>query len=234
MATIHNKAERGMIAKTVLMPGDPRRAEFIAKNCIDDAILVNDVRCAYCYTGSYHGKPVSVMASGMGEGSMGIYSYELFSEYEVDNIIRVGSAGGIIPSLQLGDIVLATASSTDSGYMTHYGLPGNFSPSGSFALMRKAADYMDGANIRYQAGPVFSGAAFHYSNEFFGKWAKMGILAVEMESAALYCNAAVTGKQALCMCTISDLILEGHGLSPNERETTFLNMIETALSLVEV
>ena len=231
MSTIHNKAEKGQIAESVLMPGDPKRAEYIARTYLEDAVLVNDVRCAYCFTGSYKGKRISVMASGMGSGSMGIYSHELFHDYGVERIIRVGSAGGISPGLKLNDIVIASASCTDSGYITHFGLPGTFAPAADFSLMRKAAEHMEANGISYQAGLVFSGAAFHYPDGFFGKWAAMGVLAVEMESAALYINAAEAGKKALCLCTISDNLLDGGKLSPDERETAFGRMITTALEI---
>lgn len=231
MGTIHNEASKGDIAPMVLMPGDPHRTRFIAETFLENPKLVNNVRCAYCYTGTYGGRPVSVMASGMGAGSMGIYSYELFTYYDVESIIRVGSAGAIIPGLDLGDIVLVTATSTDSGYASRLDLKGNFSPSGDFSLMRKAADYMDKNNIGYRAGSVFTGAAFHYPEGYFDKWAAMGVIAVEMEAAALYTNAAQTGKKALAMVTISDQIVEGRALSPKEREITFVSMIKTALSL---
>ena len=231
MSTIHNKAEKGQIAEAVLMPGDPKRAEYIARTYLEDAVLVNDVRCAYCFTGSYKGKRISVMASGMGSGSMGIYSHELFHDYGVERIIRVGSAGGISPGLKLNDIVIASASCTDSGYITHFGLPGTFAPAADFSLMRKAAEHMEANGISYQAGLVFSGAAFHYPDGFFGKWAAMSVLAVEMESAALYINAAEAGKKALCLCTISDNLLDGGKLSPDERETAFGRMITTALEI---
>ncbi len=231
MSTIHNKAEKGQIAEAVLMPGDPKRAEYIARTYLEDAVLVNDVRCAYCFTGSYKGKRISVMASGMGSGSMGIYSHELFHDYGVERIIRVGSAGGISPGLKLNDIVIASASCTDSGYITHFGLPGTFAPAADFSLMRKAAEHMEANGISYQAGLVFSGAAFHYPDGFFGKWAAMGVLAVEMESAALYINAAEAGKKALCLCTISDNLLDGGKFSPDERETAFGRMITTALEI---
>lgn len=231
MSTIHNKADKGQIAESVLMPGDPKRAEYIARTYLEDAVLVNDVRCAYCFTGNYKGKRISVMASGMGSGSMGIYSHELFHEYGVERIIRVGSAGGISPGLKLNDIVIASASCTDSGYITHFGLPGTFAPAADFSLMRKAAEHMEANGISYQAGLVFSGAAFHYPDGFFGKWAAMGVLAVEMESAALYINAAEAGKKALCLCTISDNLLDGGKLSPDERETAFGRMITTALEI---
>ena len=231
MSTIHHKAEKGRIAETVLMPGDPKRAEYIARTYLYDAVLDNDVRCAYCFTGNYKGKRISVMASGMGSGSMGIYSHELFHEYGVERIIRVGSAGGISPGLKLNDIVIASASCTDSGYIAHFGLPGTFAPAADFSLMRKAAEHMEANGISYQAGLVFSGAAFHYPDGFFEKWAAMGVLAVEMESAALYINAAEAGKRALCMCTISDNLLDGGKLSPDERETAFGRMITTALEI---
>ena len=231
MSTIHNKAEKGQIAESVLMPGDPKRAEYIARTYLEDAVLVNDVRCAYCFTGSYKGKRISVMASGMGSGSMGIYSHELFHDYGVERIIRVGSAGGISPGLKLNDIVIASASCTDSGYITHFGLPGTFAPAADFSLMSKAAEHMEANGISYQAGLVFSGAAFHYPDGFFGKWAAMGVLAVEMESAALYINAAEAGKKALCLCTISDNLLDGGKLSPDERETAFGRMITTAFEI---
>ncbi len=232
MGTIHNRAEKGDIARTVLMPGDPNRARFIAENFLEDARLVNDVRCAFCYTGTYHARPVSVMASGMGAGSMGIYSYELYTYYDVESVIRVGSAGAIVPDLDLGEIVLATAASSDSGYADRLALGAAFAPAGDFSLMRRAADYMDANNICYRAGTVFSGAAFHYPDHYFDKWAGMGVLAVEMEAAALYTNAAQTGKRALAMVTISDQLIDGRKLSPKERETTFSSMIKTALSLV--
>ncbi len=232
MSTIHNEAEIGSIATTVLMPGDPIRAEFIARNFLDDVKQVNAIRCAYCFTGKYNGLPVSVMASGMGTGSMGIYSYELFTHYNVDKIIRVGSAGSISKSLELGDIVVASASSSDSGYIRRFGLIGEYAPVADFYLMRKACEYMEINKISHSVGPVFCGSAFHYPNEFFRKWSEMGILAVEMESAALYINAAQTGKKALCLCTISDLIFENQSLPAKDRETTFSNMINTALSLI--
>ena len=227
--TIHNRARRGEIAETVLMPGDPRRAGFIAENFLDSPVLVNDVRCAYAYTGTYKGKPVSVMASGMGDGSMGIYSHELFEEYGVRRIIRVGSAGGISPSLKLGDVVVALSTSTDSGYMTHYGLPGFFAPTVSESLLKELMAMEEGKDLRY--GSVFSGAAFHYSDEFYAKWEAMGILAIEMETAALYSNAAELHGEALAMFTISDILSTGEHYSSEERESSFVNMINLALKL---
>lgn len=233
MSTIHNTAERGEIAKTVLMPGDPLRARFIADNYLEDAALVNEVRCAYCYTGKYKGKSVSVMASGMGNGSMGIYSYELFTEYDVEKIIRVGSAGGLSSELRLGDIVFAMAVSSDANYDGFYSLDGNFSPCADYSLLSRATSYCKDRGLGFTVGSVFSGARFHYDDAFYEKWAKMGILAIEMESAALYTNAAVTGKKALAMFTISDLLRTGEALSPAERQTGFNTMIETALACID-
>ena len=229
--TPHIGAEKGDFARTVLMPGDPLRAKFIAENFLESPRLVTSVRGIFGYTGCFEGVQVSVMASGMGCPSIGIYSHELFHDYGVERIIRVGSAGGISPGLKLNDIVIASASCTDSGYITHFGLPGTFAPAADFSLMRKAAEHMEANGISYQAGLVFSGAAFHYPDGFFGKWAAMGVLAVEMESAALYINAAEAGKKALCLCTISDNLLDGGKLSPDERETAFGRMITTALEI---
>ena len=225
--TIHNNAMKGEIAKTVLMPGDPKRAEYIASKYLEKPKLVNDIRCAYAYTGTYKGVPISVMASGMGAGSMGIYSYELYNEYDVERIIRVGSAGGLSRSLNLGDIVVALSVSSDSGFMSHFDFPGSFAPTVSERLLKGILE----VNSSVRLGSVYSGAAFHYSDEFFKKIEKMGILCIEMETAALYSNAAVYGKEALSMFTISDIMSTGEHFSGKERECSFDEMIETALSL---
>lgn len=231
--TIHNAAKYGEIAQTVLMPGDPLRAKYIAEKFLEEPKLVSDVRNIYCYTGKYHGKKVSVMASGMGAGSMSIYSYELFHFYDVDNIIRVGSAGGIHPSLKLRDIVIAMASSTDNGYAVHLGLPGTFSPCADYSLIEKAVAYGKENELPVRVGPVVSGEGFYYSDEWFDKWTKMGILAVEMESAALYINAAEAGKKAVALCTISDLMFNGEKCTTEERQKSFDDMILMALSMVD-
>lgn len=229
--TIHNNAKIGEIAKTVLMPGDPVRAQYIARTFLTETRLVNDVRCAYAFTGKYKGKDVSVMASGMGSGSMGIYSHELFGEYGVDRIIRIGSAGGLNENLHLGDVVVALSASTDSGYATHYALPGFLSPTVSGEILKKLIRMECESNLQFDIryGAVFSGAAFHYSDEFFSKWKEMGILAVEMETAALYWNAAELHKEALSMFTISDILSTGEHYTTKEREISFSNMISFAL-----
>lgn len=230
--TIHNAALRGQIAPTVLMPGDPQRASFIAENFLKEPKLLSNIRGIPVYSGSYHGQPVSVMASGMGVGSMGIYSYELFSAYEVEQIIRVGSAGGLHPSLRLRDVVIAIASHTDSGFANQYELFGTVVPCADFSLAARASGYAKQKDIRAIAGPIFSGVAFHYEDAYLKRWAEMGALAVEMESAALYLNAARLGKRALALCTISDLVFTGEHCSPKERETSFEEMIRMALELL--
>ena len=230
--TIHNNARLGEIAKTVLMPGDPRRAEFIAENFLENPVLVNDVRCAYCYTGTYEGKPVSVMASGMGIGSAGIYAHELFNDYDVDVIIRVGSAGGLDPTLELGDIVMAMACSTDSSYLDWKGLKGHYSPSCDYGLLKKAETFATEHGMNVRVGNIFSCTAFHVDEKFTREWKDMGMLAMEMEAGTIYTEAALAGKKALAMMTISDMILEDRHMSSKDREVLFGNMIRTALSLV--
>lgn len=230
--TIHNSAKPGEIAPFVLMPGDPIRARFIAENFLEDAVLVNQIRGMYAFTGKHHGKPVTVMASGMGTSSMSIYSYELFNFYDVDTIIRVGSAGGMQPYLNLMDVVIGISSSTDSSYPSLFKLPGNISPTGDFLLAEKAMAYARENGITAYCGPVFCGEAFYYDKETdMRKWADMGLLAVEMESTALYLNAAKAHKRALAICTISDLIFTGADCANEKRETGFSNMIRMALSL---
>ncbi len=229
--TIHNAARCGEIAKTVLMPGDPLRAKYIAENFLESPHLLSDIRGICCYTGSYHGVPVSVMASGMGAGSMSIYSYELFHFYDVDAIIRVGSAGGLHPSLRLRDVVAVMASSTDSGYAAHFGLPGTLAPCADYELIACASRYAQENAIHLRVGPVVSGEGFYYETSWFEAWAKMGMLAVEMESAALYMNAMEAGKRALALCTISDLMFTGEACTTLERQQSFDDMIRMALAI---
>ena len=229
--TIHNAAKYGEIAKTVLMPGDPLRVKYIAEKFLENPKMVSDIRNIYCYTGTFNGKEVSVMASGMGAGSMSIYSYELFHFYDVDQIIRVGSAGALSHTLKLRDVVIAQASSTDSGYASHFELPGTIAPCGDFGLIEGAVKYGREHGINVRVGPVISGEGFYYSDEWFDKWTKMGMLAVEMESAALYLNAAEAGKKAVALCTIADLMYSGEHCTPQERQESFDDMIRMALSL---
>ena len=230
--TPHINAKPGEIAKTVLMPGDPLRAKFIADTFLTDAVLVNNVRGVQGHTGTWKGVPVTVMASGMGMPSMGIYSYELFNFYDVDNIIRVGSAGGIAPSLKLRDVVIGAGACTNSNFAHQFGLPGVFSPIASFSLLEKAVAAARKTGKEPVVGNIVSSDTFYEDIPSFELWQKMGVLAVEMEAAALYMNAARSGKNALCICTISDLPMDPTSgeCSPAEREQSFDEMIKIALN----
>lgn len=230
--TPHIAAKKGDFAKTVLMPGDPLRAKFIAENFLTDAVLVNNVRGVNGYTGYYNGKRVSVMASGMGMPSMGIYSYELFHFYDIDNIIRIGTAGAIHPGMKLRNVVLAMGACTDSNYGAQYELPGTFAPIASFELLRKAVKQIEEmGNIGYKIGNVVSSDVFYSDRQTTAAWQKMGVLAVEMESAALYMNAARAGKNALTICTISDSLVTGEETTAEERQTSFHDMMKIALEI---
>lgn len=217
-------------AKTVLMPGDPLRAKFIAETYLDSAVLVNNVRGIQGYTGTYKGIRVSVMASGMGMPSIGIYSYELFNFFGVDNIIRVGTAGGISTDVKVRDIVIAMGACTNSNYASQYGLPGTFAPIASYELMKRAIDNAEKLGANYHVGNCLSSDTF-YSDDTTAseKWSKMGVLCVEMEAAALYMNAARCGKNALGIFTVSDHIVTGEATSAEERQTSFTQMMEIAL-----
>ena len=229
--TAHNTAKKDDFAKTVLMPGDPLRAKFIAEKFLTDAVLVNNVRGIQGYTGFYNGKRVSVMSSGMGMPSIGIYSYELFNFYDVDNIIRVGSAGAISPKLKIRDVVIGAGACTNSNFANQYGLPGTFAPIASFTLLERAVSAAREKGSEPFVGNLLSSDTFYEDIPSFELWQKMGVLAVEMESAALYMNAARAGKNALCICTISDLPMSSvpQECSPEERERSFTEMIEIAL-----
>ena len=225
-------AKEGDFAKTVLMPGDPLRAKFIAETFLTDAVLVNNVRGVNGYTGYYNGKRVSVMASGMGIPSMGIYSYELFNFYDIDNIIRIGTAGSIHPDLKIRNVVLAMGACTDSNYGAQYELPGTFAPIASFELLRKAVKVIEEmGNIGYKVGNVVSSDVFYSDRQTTAAWQKMGALAIEMESAALYMNAARAGKNALTICTISDSLVTGEVTTAEERQTSFDDMMKIALEI---
>lgn len=230
--TPHIAAKPGDFAKTVLMPGDPKRARFVAENFLEDAVLVNDVRGVQGYTGSYKGKRVSVMASGMGIPSIGIYSYELFNFFGVDNIIRIGSAGAIHPDLRIRDVVIGMGSCTNSNFMSQYGLPGTYAPIASYELVRKAAESAERLGARYMVGNLLSADTFYDDSQSLAAWQKMGVLAVEMESAGLYCTAARAGKNALCICTISDTPFSpGNDCTAEERQNSFTKMMEIALDI---
>lgn len=230
--TPHNSAKLGDIAKTVLMPGDPLRAKFIAETFLENVKCFNTVRNMLGFTGIYNGKEVSVMGGGMGIPSIGIYSYELFKFYEVDNIIRIGTAGGLADNVNLRDVVIGLGACTNSNYASQYNLPGTYSPIASFDLVQKAVNNAKALNINTIVGNVLSSDTFYDADETsLERWKRMGILAVEMEAAALYMNAAYLNKQALCMLTISDCPLKGLSLSSQDRQTSFTDMMKIALSL---
>ena len=230
--TPHISAKKEDIAKTVLMPGDPLRSEFIAKNFLTNPVLVNDVRGVHGYTGEYNGKKVTVMASGMGQPSICIYSYELFNFYDVDTIIRVGTCGSFHPDLHARDIIVAMGACTNGNYAMQYKLPGTFAPIADFDLVRKAAEECEKAGVNYKVGNIFSSDIFYDEANSGMDWAKMGVLGVEMESAALYCNAARAGKKALCICTVSDsFIYPEENTTAEERQNSFTAMMKIALNL---
>ena len=230
--TPHINAPAGAFAETVLMPGDPLRAKFIAEQYLDNAELVNNVRNVQGYTGFYQGKRVSVMASGMGSPSIGIYSYELFNFYNVRNIIRIGSAGAISPKLKLKDIVVAMSAYTDAGYLSSFGFRGNAAPCCSYELLSKAMEYGKKMPCNVVCGPLFSSDAFYADVSQTEILSRLGVLAVEMEAAALYMNAARAGKNALAICSISDSLVTGEELPAEERQVGFRNMMELGLSLI--
>ena len=232
MGTAHNKAEVGDIAKTVLMPGDPLRAKYIAETYLTEVKCFNSVRNMLGFTGKYNGKEISVMGSGMGMPSIGIYSYELYQFYNVESIIRIGSAGALHEGIDLKDIVFAQGACTDSRFAYQYELPGSFAPIADFSLLEKAVSEARALGTRFKVGNVVSSDIFYnVYPEAAKKWAGMGVLCVEMEAAALYMNAAKLHKKALAILSISDHILKGTELSPEERQTGFSEMMEIALKL---
>ncbi|HWT76688.1 MAG TPA: purine-nucleoside phosphorylase [Mobilitalea sp.] len=232
MSTPHNEAKAGDIAKTVLMPGDPLRAKFIAETYLEDIVCINQVRNMLGFTGTYKGKKVSVMGGGMGMPSIGIYSYELFHFYDVDNIIRIGSAGGIAEDIKVRDIVIGMGASTNSNFATQYQLPGTFAPIADYGLLHKAVEAAERMNIKTVVGNVLSSDTFYDDNKDANAlWRKMNILAVEMEAAALYMNAARAGKKALCILTVSDHVFTGESLSAEDRQLSFRDMMEIALEI---
>ena len=232
--TPHINAKKEQIAKTVLMPGDPLRAKFIAETFLTDPVLVNNVRGVQGHTGTWKGVPVTVMASGMGIPSIGIYSWELYHFYEVDNIIRIGSAGALQDELKLRDVVAGMGACTNSSYVRSFGLgeTATFAPIADYTLLSKAVEAAREHGVDMKVGNLLSSDTF-YAAEGCGKndqWKRLGVLAVEMESAALYANAAYAGKRALCICTISDHIYRPEdNLSAEERQNSFTQMMEIAL-----
>lgn len=231
--TPHIGAREGEIAEKVIMAGDPLRAKFMAENFLENPVQYNNVRGMLGYTGTYKGKRVSVQGHGMGIPSIGIYTYELFNFYGVKSIIRTGSAGAYHPDLQLGDVVVGIGACTDSNYGAQYGLPGTFSPTADFALARAAVEKAEQMGVRYKVGNILSSDIFYGdSADGWKAWQKMGVLAVEMEAAALYMNAARSGNKALCICTISDSLVTGEACSAEQRQTSFTNMMEIAFDII--
>ena len=230
--TPHINASPEDFAKTVLMPGDPLRSKFIAENFLDDARLVNNVRGVQGYTGKYEGKPVTVMASGMGMPSIGIYSYELYNFFGVENIIRICSAGALDLNIHVRDLVFGMGACTNSNFAAQYELPGTFAPIADFSLVRAAAESCERLGYKYMVGNVLSSDTFYGENPHTDKWISMGVMAVEMEIAALYMNAARSGNRALGICTISDHILTGEATTAEERQNNFTHMMDVAFSLI--
>jgi purine-nucleoside phosphorylase len=230
--TPHINAKAGDFAETVLMPGDPLRSKFIAETFLENPVLVNNVRGVQGYTGTYKGKRVSVMASGMGQPAIGIYSYELFAFYDVKNIIRIGSAGSIDPELHVRDIIIAQGACTNGSYANQYELPGTFCPIASFELLEKAVAATRKSGANFKVGNILSSDMFYDDASSAMSWSKMGVLGIEMESAALYCNAARLGKNGLCILTVSDSFnYPEENTTAEERQNSFTKMMEIALEI---
>lgn len=229
--TPHIAATKEQIAKTVLMPGDPLRAKFIAENFLTDPVLVNNIRGVQGHTGTWKGVPVTVMASGMGIPAIGIYSWELFNFYDVDNIIRIGSAGALRDDLKLMDIVAGQGACTNSNYVNSFGVQGSFAPIADFTLLSKAVEAARERGVALKVGNLLSADNFYSAEGQNGndEWKRMGVMAIEMEAAGLYCNAAYAGKRALCLCTISDHLYREEYLSAEARQNSFTQMMEIAL-----
>lgn len=231
--TAHIEAKKGDIAKTVLMPGDPLRAKFIADTFLTDVTQYNSVRGMLGYTGYYKGRKISVQGSGMGMPSIGIYSYELFNFYDVENIVRIGTAGSLHENIKVRDIIVGMGACTNSNYANQYQFPGTYAPIASYNLLSSIVDIAKTQNTDIKVGNILSSDVFYDDIPDIGKWAKMGVMAVEMEAAALYMNAARAGKNALCILTISDEIITGIKTTSEERQNTFTKMMELALELAE-
>ena len=231
MPTPHNNASKGDFAKTVLMPGDPLRAKFIAETFLQDAKLVNNVRGVQGYTGTYKGVPVSVMASGMGIPSIAIYSNELYTQYGVENIIRIGSAGALRADLTLGSVVAGQGACTNSSFIDQFELGGGYAPIADFDLLMAAVDSARELGVSMPVGNLYSSDTFYDAAGRNMRYAKMGVMAVEMEAAGLYCTAAYLGKRALEICSISDNLITGEERSADERQTTFTNVMKIGLEI---
>ena len=235
MSTRHNEAKKGEIAKVVLMPGDPNRASWIVENFLHDVKCVNTVRGNYCYTGfTKNGKRISVMSSGMGHPSIGIYSHELYSEYDVDLIIRVGTCGAYQREIDLRDVLLCAGSSTDSNYAAQFNLNGSYSAIADLDVLMSARDVLEAKKFPYHMGNILSADVFYdFDKEVWKKWARLGVMGVEMESYALYINAAYLKKRALTILTVTDHFVKDGRLSAEERQIGLRNMIEVAIETAE-
>lgn len=232
MSTPHNQASQGEIAKTVLMPGDPLRAKFLAETYLENVTQFNTVRNMFGYTGTYKGKEVSIMGSGMGMPSIGIYSYELFTQYGVEAIIRIGSCGSIQKDVHIRDVIIAQGACTDSNFAHQYELPGTFSAISSFDLLESAVTKAKERDLTYHVGNILSSDIFYHADkDSEKKWARMGCLGVEMESYGLFATAAYLGKKALTLLTVSDSLVTHEETSAEEREKTFTAMMEIALEI---
>lgn len=231
MSTHINAASAGDIAETILLPGDPLRARHIAEHYLTSPKLYNEIRGMLGYTGTYKGVPVSVQGTGMGMPSMGIYSWELITEYHVQNLIRIGTAGSFHEGIKIKDIVLGVAASTDSNYAHAFQLPGTYAPCASYELLSKARDASEKLDIPFKAGNIVSCDVFYEFGDWWKKWAEMGVMAVEMEAAALYMNAAYNRVNALAMMTISDHFVTGERSTAEERQESFTQMMELALEM---
>ncbi len=231
ITTPHINAEKDAFGKTVLMPGDPLRSKFIAENYLENAKLVNNIRGIQGYTGTYKGTKISVMASGMGMPTIGIYSYELFNFFNVENIMRIGSTGSIQEKVKVRDIVIGMGACTNSNYASQYQLTGTFAPIASYPLMREAIAQAEKADASYHVGNILSSDTFYSDNKTENEsWKKMGVLCIEMEAAALYMNAARCGKNALAILTVSDSLVTGEETTAEERQNSFTQMMEIALN----
>lgn len=232
--TPHIQPNGTKIAKTVLMPGDPLRAKYIADNFLENVEQFNEVRNMFGYTGTYKGKEISVMGSGMGIPSIGIYSYELYNFFDVDTIIRIGSCGALQENVNLYDVIIAQAASTNSNYVDQFNIPGHFAPIADFELITKAKQVADDIGAVTHVGNILSSDTFYNADKHFNdSWKNMGILGIEMESAGLYLNALNAGKKALGVFTVSDHILRDEATSAEERQTSFTQMMEIALEIAD-
>lgn len=231
MSTHINAANKGDIAESILLPGDPLRAKFIAENYLTNPKCFNEIRGMLGYTGTYKGVPVSVMGTGMGMPSMGIYSWELITEYDVQNLIRIGTAGSFHKDIKIKDIVIGMSASTDSNYIHAFDVPGTYAPCASWELLSKARDASEKLDIPFKAGNIVSCDVFYEFGDWWKKWAKMDVMAVEMEAAALYMNAAYNHVNAMAMMTISDHFVTGERSTAEERQKSFTDMMELALEI---